>query len=101
MKKFTLLNFNQQKKPTKISRLFSDYYIDFYAFNLLEKSIRIGVATHSDEYVPITTPTNNANKKPLIAGPPKMNIIKTTTNKIMDVLNVRLNVVFKDLLMIS
>jgi hypothetical protein len=72
-----------------------------YAFNRLEKSIRIGVATHNEEYVPIITPTNNANKNPLIEGPPKINMINTTTNKIMEVLNVRLRVVFKDRLMIS
>ena len=72
-----------------------------YAFKRFEKSIKIGVATHSDEYVPIITPTNKANKNPLIAGPPKMNMINTTTNNIIEVLNVRLNVVFNDLLMIS
>ena len=70
--------------------------IKTYAFNFFEKSIKIGVATHSEEYVPITTPTSIANKNPLIAGPPKMNMIKTTTNKIMDVLNVRLKVLFND-----
>ena len=72
-----------------------------YAFNRFEKSIKIGVATHNEEYVPIITPTNNANKNPFIAAPPKMNMIKTTTNKIIDVLNVLLNVVFNDLLMMS
>ena len=72
-----------------------------YAFNLLEKSINIGVATQSDEYVPITTPTNKANKKPLIEEPPKMNMINTTMKRIMEVLNVRLKVVFKDLLTIA
>ena len=77
------------------------FYIDFYAFNRFEKSINIGVATQSDEYVPITTPTSKANKNPLMAGPPKMNIIKTTTNRIIEVLNVLLKVVFNDLLTMS
>ena len=54
-----------------------------------------------DEYVPITTPINIANKNPLIAGPPNRNIISITKNKIIEVLNVRLNVVFKDLLITS
>ena len=77
------------------------FYIYFYAFNRLEKSIKIGVATQSEEYVPITTPTRSANKNPLIAVPPKINMINTTTNNIMDVLKVLLSVAFKDLLIIS
>ena len=67
----------------------------------MEKSIRIGVATQSEEYVPMITPTNKAKRNPLIEGPPKMNIINTTTNNIMEVLKVRLKVVFKERLMIS
>jgi hypothetical protein len=42
------------------------------------------------------TPTNNANKNPLIAGPPKINIIKTTTNNVMDVFTVLLMVLFNE-----
>ncbi|MEY3728027.1 MAG: hypothetical protein RL098_1498, partial [Bacteroidota bacterium] len=49
----------------------------------------------------MSTPTNKANKKPLMAVPPKMNMIKTTTNKIMDVLKVRERVLFNELLMMS
>ena len=71
-----------------------------YAFNRLEKSIKIGVATQSEEYVPIKTPTSKANKNPLIAVPPKINMINTTTNNIMEVLKVLLKVEFKALLII-
>ena len=63
----------------------------------MEKSIRIGVATHSEEYVPIITPTNNANKNPLIDGPPKINMINTTTNKIGNGDNARVRVHTKDI----
>lgn len=66
-----------------------------------EKSIKIGAETQSEEYVPMITPINKANKKPLIAAPPKINMIKHTKNKDNDVLTVLLNVVFNDLLMIS
>ena len=79
-------------------RLLKVKQLERYAFKRFEKSIKIGVATQSDEYVPITTPTSKANKNPLMAGPPKINMIKTTTNKIIEVLKVLLKVVFNDLL---
>ncbi len=82
-------------------RLLKVKQLERYAFKRFEKSIKIGVATQSDEYVPITTPTSKANKNPLMAGPPKINMIRTTTNKIIEVLKVLLKVVFNDLLIIS
>ena len=89
-----------KKKPQEAA-FKSNTMATIYAFKRLEKSIKIGVATQSDEYVPITTPTSKANKNPLMAGPPKINMIKTTTNKIIEVLKVLLKVVFNDLLIIS
>jgi hypothetical protein len=90
---------NTKKPPRRM--VLSINTVKSYAFNRLEKSIRIGVATHRDEYVPISTPTNNANRNPLMDGPPKINMINTTTNRIIEVLKVRLKVVFRDRLMIS
>ena len=97
-KKLTMY-LNTKKPPRRM--VLSINTVKSYAFNRLEKSIRIGVATHNEEYVPIITPTSNANKNPLIEDPPKINMINTTINKIMEVLNVRLRVVFRDRLMIS
>lgn len=76
-------------------------FTGFFTNNFLLKSNKIGVATQSEEYVPMTTPINNANKNPLIAGPPKKNMINNTTNNTIDVLKVLLNVVFNELLIIE
>ena len=53
-----------------------------------------GVATNTDEYVPIRTPIINANINPLIDSPPKINIETSTTNVVNDVLRVLLRVLF-------
>ena len=47
-----------------------------------------GVATNSDEYVPITTPTIKANINPLIESPPNKKIANITNKVVKEVLMV-------------
>ena len=50
---------------------------------------------NTDEYVPTITPMINANIKPLIDSPPKINIAVKTINVVNDVFKVLLRVLFK------
>ena len=50
---------------------------------------------NTDEYVPTITPIINANIKPLIDSPPKINIAVKTINVVNDVFKVLLRVLFK------
>jgi hypothetical protein len=55
---------------------------------------------NTDEYVPTITPIINANIKPLIDSPPKINIAVKTINVVNDVFKVLLRVLFKAVLTI-
>ena len=50
---------------------------------------------NTDEYVPTITPMINANIKPLMDSPPKINIADKTINVVNDVFKVLLSVLFK------
>src|ERR1700712_4194471 len=65
---------------------------DTYLRSFLPKSTITGVATHIDEYVPKHTPINNANEKPRITSPPKMNNTTNTNITVNAVIMVRLKV---------
>ena len=58
----------------------------------IQISYAIGVAMNTEEYVPITIPTNNANTKPRRFSPPKMKIASNVTRVVSDVFIVRDNV---------
>ena len=56
----------------------------------------IGVATKTDEYVPIIIPINNAKEKPPREGPPNKNKTNTTIKVVIDVIIVLLRVLLID-----
>ena len=56
----------------------------------------IGVATKTDEYVPISIPINNAKEKPPREGPPNKNRTNTTIKVVIDVIIVLLRVLLID-----
>lgn len=58
------------------------------------------MAIKSEEYVPTKIPMRMANINPLITTPPKIKMINNTNNVVIDVLMVRLNVVFNEALMV-
>src|SRR5437899_4161815 len=58
----------------------------------------IGLATKTDEYVPISIPTTSANEKPCRTEPPKRNSARTVTKVKPEVKMVRLSVWFTLLL---
>ena len=61
----------------------------------LVKSTRSGVATNIDEYVPTNIPIIKAKINPLIAAPPKIKMINSTTKVVIEVLIVLDKVAFK------
>jgi hypothetical protein len=61
----------------------------------------MGVATNTEEYVPIITPNNKAKINPRKFSPPKMNIANKVTIVVADVFIVRDNVEQIALLMLS
>src|SRR5690606_18600657 len=69
-------------------------YFTSFTLSSLIKSTTIGEAMKSDEYVPIITPIINANTKPRIDSPPKINMAKRTKKVVMEVLIVRDSVLF-------
>ena len=58
----------------------------------LARSTKIGAATNMEEYVPVITPINIANAKPLVTSPPTRNKIRMVRNTVNDVIMVRLSV---------
>lgn len=84
------------------SLLYGENYTVFSSnFTFFDRSTNNGVAMNNDEYVPTITPTIKAKMNPLIAAPPNMKMINNTMKVVIDVLIVRDNVEFNDLLMFS
>ena len=54
----------------------------------------MGLATNTEEYVPIMIPQTSANENPPSTGPPQMNRAITVRNVRPEVMTVRLNVWF-------
>ncbi len=64
-------------------------------------SYATGVATNTDEKVPITIPNISAKIKPRITSPPNRKIANSTTKVVPAVLTVRANVLLIALWMFS
>src|SRR6266849_9447483 len=64
----------------------------FRSSNQLCQNRTIGLATNTDEYVPMIMPTTSANENPCSTAPPNRNSAMTVRNVRPDVMMVRLRV---------